>query len=158
MNQTRRTFLNTSSKAAIGVGMAGAFPWEAIAKARKLVSANDKINVGVIGVNGMGWSDTLSMSKMPDINIAALCDVDDNVLNYRKYELAKNGVQTKTYSDYRKMLENKDLHVIIIGTHGNHGMILGLLNQRRWWTITRARLCAQHIIRDHIDAFGLTGE
>jgi hypothetical protein len=47
---------------------------------------------------------------------------------------------------------------IIVGTHEDRGLILGLLNQRRWWTITRARLCAQHIIRDHIDAFGLTGE
>jgi len=64
----------------------------------------------------MGWSDTSSFMKIPEINIAALCDVDDNVLNYRKYELAKSGKQTKTYSDYRKMLENKDLDVIIIGT------------------------------------------
>ena len=83
---------------------------------KKGISANDKINVGVIGVNGMGWSDTSSFMKIPEINIAALCDVDDNVLNYRKYELAKSGKQTKTYSDYRKMLENKDLDVIIIGT------------------------------------------
>jgi hypothetical protein len=47
---------------------------------------------------------------------------------------------------------------IMVHTPGNHGLLLGLLNRKRWWTITRARLCAQHIIRDHIDAFGLTGE
>lgn len=113
---TRRSFIQTSAKAAVGAGIATALPWEALAKIKQGVSANDKINVGVIGVNGMGWSDTSSFMKIPEINIAALCDVDDNVLNYRKYELAKNGMQTKTYGDYRKMLENKDLDVILIGT------------------------------------------
>jgi len=113
---TRRSFIQTSAKAVAGAGLAAALPLEALAKMKKGISANDKINVGVIGVNGMGWSDTSSFMKIPEINIAALCDVDDNVLNYRKYELAKSGKQTKTYSDYRKMLENKDLDVIIIGT------------------------------------------
>ena len=47
---------------------------------------------------------------------------------------------------------------IMVRAPGNRGLLLGLLNRKRWWTITRARLCAQHIIRDHIDAFGLTGE
>ncbi len=113
---TRRSFIQTSAKAAVGAGIATALPWEALAKIKQGISANDKINVGVIGINGMGWSDTSSFMKIPEINIAALCDVDDNVLNYRKYELAKNGMQTKTYGDYRKMLENKDLDVILIGT------------------------------------------
>jgi predicted dehydrogenase len=48
--------------------------------------------------------------------VVALCDVDDNVLNYRKYELAKGGIQTKTFADYRKMLENKDIDIVVIGT------------------------------------------
>jgi len=116
MSHSRRSFIKTSAKATAAVGLASAFPYETLAQARNLISANDKINVGVIGINGMGWSDTTSFMKMPEINIAALCDVDDNVLNYRKYELAKNGIQAKTYADYRKMLENKDLDVIVIGT------------------------------------------
>jgi predicted dehydrogenase len=116
MKHTRRNFLNTSAKAVAGAGLAASLPWESFAQAKSLISANDKINVGLIGVNGMGWSDLTSFMKIPDINVAALCDVDDNVLNFRKYELAKNGVQTKTYADYRKLLENKDLDVVIIGT------------------------------------------
>ena len=34
-------------------------------------------------------------------------------------------------------------------------LLLGLLNQRRWWTVTRARLCAQHIIRERLGECGL---
>jgi hypothetical protein len=47
---------------------------------------------------------------------------------------------------------------IIVHAPGNHGLLLGLLNQQRWWTVTRARLCSQHIIRQHLGAFGLAQE
>jgi predicted dehydrogenase len=116
MKHTRRNFLNTTLKAAAATGLATALPWESFAHAKSLISANEKINVGVIGINGMGWSNLTSFMKIPDVNVAALCDVDDNVLNYRKYDLARKGIQTKTYGDYRKMLDDKDLDVIIIGT------------------------------------------
>ena len=44
---------------------------------------------------------------------------------------------------------------IIVHAPKKGGLLLGLLNQRRWWTITRARLCAQHIIRERLGACGL---
>ena len=44
---------------------------------------------------------------------------------------------------------------IIIHASGNRGLLMGILNQRRWWTVTRARLCAQHIIRERLGACGL---
>ncbi|MDP3069385.1 MAG: N-6 DNA methylase [Opitutaceae bacterium] len=47
---------------------------------------------------------------------------------------------------------------IIVHAPGGHGLLLGLLNQCRWWTRTRARLCAQHIIRERLGAFSLPEE
>jgi hypothetical protein len=44
---------------------------------------------------------------------------------------------------------------IIVHAPKKAGLLLGLLNQRRWWTATRARLCAQHILRKSLGAFGL---
>lgn len=44
---------------------------------------------------------------------------------------------------------------IIVHAPGKQGMLIGLLNQRRWWTGTRARLCAQHIIRERLGSCGL---
>lgn len=44
---------------------------------------------------------------------------------------------------------------IIINAPGKRGLLIGILNQRRWWTVTRARLCAQHIIREQLVACGL---
>ncbi|HMJ63773.1 MAG TPA: N-6 DNA methylase [Candidatus Binatia bacterium] len=44
---------------------------------------------------------------------------------------------------------------IIVHAPDKRGLLLGLLNQRRWWTVTRARLCAQYIIRQHLGGFSL---
>lgn len=44
---------------------------------------------------------------------------------------------------------------IFVRLPGKRGLLLGLLDERRWWTITRARLCGQAILRQHLDAFGL---
>lgn len=44
---------------------------------------------------------------------------------------------------------------LIVHAPRKSGLLLGLLNRRRWWTITRARLYAQHIIREHLGACGL---
>lgn len=116
MTTTRRSFLQSSGKIASGFVLSAAIPWETLANAKRLLSPNEKINVGVIGVNGMGWANLKSIMKVPEVNVSALCDVDENVLNWRKYELAKAGIQTTTYSDYRKLLDNKEVDVVIIGT------------------------------------------
>ncbi|MFN8692515.1 MAG: Gfo/Idh/MocA family protein [Cyclobacteriaceae bacterium] len=112
----RRNFIQKSAQAGAGLALTAALPWQALAQQKQSVAASDKIRVGVIGVNGMGWSNLTSMNKIPEVQVVALCDVDSNVLNWRKYELAKNGVTVKTFEDYRKMLADKDIDVVIIGT------------------------------------------
>lgn len=47
---------------------------------------------------------------------------------------------------------------IIVHAPLKRGLLLGLLNQRRWWTATRARLCAQDIIRERLGACGLAAQ
>lgn len=110
----RRDFLQSSSTLLAGAGLASFLPLDVLAK--KAVSANDKINVAAIGINGMGWADLSALLKIPEVNCIALCDVDKNVLDKRVAELAKNNIKVATYGDYRKVLENKDVDVVVIGT------------------------------------------
>src|SRR6188474_2721592 len=80
---------------------------------------NDQLNIGAIGINGMGWSNLSAAVKVPGVNVVALCDVDKNVLDKRMADLAKMNVDTakvKTYGDYRKLLEQKDIDIVMIGT------------------------------------------
>lgn len=101
----------------MGVGTSLFFPIELLAKIRTYVSPNDRIQIGVIGCKGMGFADLISTLKMPEIQVVALCDVDEEVLRAKTLELEKAKIQKpKWYSDYRKMLDDKDIDVVIIGT------------------------------------------
>ena len=114
---TRRNFMKKSTLLATGVGASFLFPVELLATLRKKVSPNDQIQVGLIGCKGMGFANLLSMLKISDVQVVALCDVDENVLKSRVEELKKANIkEPKLYGDYRKMLEDKDVDVVIIGT------------------------------------------
>src|SRR6476469_1632653 len=76
--------------------------------AAKKTSAADKIRIGAIGINGMGWRDLTAMFKQPEAECIALCNVDKNVLHKRVAELKQKNINIKAYGDYRKLLENKD--------------------------------------------------
>ena len=117
MIQNRRKFIKKSSLLAMGTGAAFLIPMDLLASIRRNISPNDKIGVGLIGCNGMGFSDLSSMLKMSEIEVVALCDVDDSVLKKRTADLEKAGIKKpKLYKDYRKLLEDKDVDVVIIGT------------------------------------------
>ena len=81
------------------------------------VSANDKLQIGVIGCNGMGWSNTMSMLNMKDVDLIAICDVDSNVVKKRldNYKQLRTNMPV-TYADYRELLNNKAVDAVIIGT------------------------------------------
>jgi predicted dehydrogenase len=120
---TRRSFLQQSSALA-----AGTIFFSAFSRAPFRVSPSDQINIGAIGLNGMGWADLSSALKVPGVNVVALCDVDNNVLDKRMKDLAAMKVDTsrvKTYHDYRKLLEQKDIDAVIIGTPDHwHALIM----------------------------------
>jgi predicted dehydrogenase len=85
-------------------------------KGSTLMGANDTIRIGAIGINGMGWSDTKALLKVPGVQLSAICDVDQNVLDKRKSEMSELNVKVKTYTDYRKLLEDKDIDAVVIGS------------------------------------------
>src|SRR5580693_8241625 len=114
----RRTFIQQSSILAAG----------AFLHPRSRVAPSNQVNIGAIGLNGMGWADLSSALKVPGVNVVALCDVDNNVLSKRMKDLADMKVDTsrvKTYHDYRELLEQKDIDAVIIDTHDHwHALIM----------------------------------
>ncbi len=90
----------------------------------------DTLKVATIGVNGMGWANTLGALSVKNVEVVALCDIDENVLNKRKAELLikQPGVtKVDTYSDYRKILDRKDIDIVIVGTP-DHWHALQMIN------------------------------
>ena len=83
----------------------------------RTVDPSDQVNVGVIGCKGMGWSNMWAMLQSPGVHCAAICDIDDAVLEERTQSaLEFQDKKPKIYKDYRKLLENKDIDAVIIGT------------------------------------------
>ena len=78
--------------------------------------ANDRITVAVAGVGGMGGGhlrDFLRRRKRGEVNVAAVCDVDEN----RLAEAVRiSGPGVEPYRDYRYILERKDVDAVLFGT------------------------------------------
>ncbi|RKO69841.1 gfo/Idh/MocA family oxidoreductase [Sphingobacterium puteale] len=74
------------------------------------------VRVGLVGVNGMGWSNLNAILKVPGVQCTALCDVDENILSNRVEELKKRNITVKTYIDYKDLLRANDVDVVIIAT------------------------------------------
>lgn len=85
--------------------------------ASRKVSQNDKLVLGLIGCGGMGAANMNSLMGFPDVAVAALCDVDaDRIPGDFANVQKKYGRAPDVYSDYRKMLDRKDIDAVIIGT------------------------------------------
>lgn len=81
---------------------------------------NSRIRVAVVGLRGRGW-DLLKcfhqLESEENIELAAVCDVDQNVMRDRLAKYEKLGAKRpETCSDLRKLLENKDIDVVAHST------------------------------------------
>lgn len=115
MPTTRRDFLLHTTKIVTAAGIAG-MPMLSGA-ANKKTPAADKINIALIGCRNMGFGDLENALKQPGVECVALCDIDDSVLTQRKADVIKlQGKAPTLYKDYRKVMDNKDIHAVIIGT------------------------------------------
>ena len=114
MESNRRTFIRKTAYTTTGIGLTSIIPSE-VWGAR--TAPSDKINVGLIGCRNMGFGDLQQQLKSTEVNCAALCDVDDMVLNKKSAEIkAKYNQSPQLYKDFRKLLELKDIDSVIIGT------------------------------------------
>jgi len=115
---SRREFLSDTSKIIVGAGMSGVLVSpHAAAGHPDTRSANDKILVGLIGCRNMGFGDLENALRQPNVECAGLCDVDDSILEKRTADAAKlQGKAPKKYNDFRRLLDERDLDAVIIGT------------------------------------------
>jgi predicted dehydrogenase len=123
---SRRDFLKAGAKTGAGLAALGSISF--ITNPKSVFGANDRVRVAVIGLHGQGWAHVEQYSKMPEVEIAALCDIDDNVMNQRLSELHEFNITNKpaTYVDIRKLLENKNIDAISIATPNHWHSLMGI--------------------------------
>ncbi len=75
--------------------------------------------VGLIGSGWYGKSDTFRLIQVAPVEVVAVCDVDQNMLNEAGQLISqrqKSGKVPKLYGDYRKMLDSHEFDIVIVGS------------------------------------------
>ena len=111
---TRRNFLQRASGAAIGLGA-----WTALS-ADRVIGANERVNVAIIGCGGRGRFVLRVMIEDAGANCVALCDLSDQRLE-QMWEFIQPVQPNKPRfeKDYRKIFEAKDIDAVIVATPDN---------------------------------------
>lgn len=108
-DQSRRKFLSTGALVLTGLT---AFGYEGL-DMNNLSAAQDKIRIGLIGSGSRGQGLANLMSKIPGFELVACCDIiPENLQGGLKY--AAKGA--RGYSDYKKLLQDKEVQAVIIAT------------------------------------------
>jgi predicted dehydrogenase len=114
---SRRDFLNRSALAAIAAPGLSRMTLAQAAAAAPKVGANEKVLVGVVGTGGMGRGDLATFFLNPEVDCPIICDVDDAMLAETvKLVEAQRGHKPETVKDFRKVIEHKDLDVLLVAT------------------------------------------
>ncbi|WP_167617955.1 Gfo/Idh/MocA family protein [Maribellus sediminis] len=111
MSSNRRDFIKHTALAAAAVSVAPTIM-------QACASPAETVNVALIGCRSMGFDDLKSfLREGNNVNCVALCDVDSKVLEAKAAEVEKmTGTRPLTFADYRQVLDNQDIHAVIIGT------------------------------------------
>jgi predicted dehydrogenase len=84
-------------------------------------SRNDTLRVACVGIRGRGRGHISDLLQLPNVEIAALCDVDESVLEQRLKEMESSGrKRPAAYTDFRKLLEDKSIDAVSIATPNHH--------------------------------------
>ncbi|HEV3279939.1 MAG TPA: Gfo/Idh/MocA family oxidoreductase [Terriglobia bacterium] len=108
---SRRDFLKTAAKTTAGLSAAAGITF--LTHPERVFGANDRVRVAVCGLHGRGKDHISAFSHLSNVEIAAVCDVDENVLQKRIGEV---GGKPQSYVDVRKLLQDKSIDAISIAT------------------------------------------
>jgi predicted dehydrogenase len=108
----RRSFLRKSSTAILALSAAASYVPTTFA-------AEKTRRVGLIGAGWYGKSDLWRLAQVEPVEIVSICDVDQHMLA-EAVDIAsqrqKSKKKPRTYKDYREMLKEKDLDVVLVGS------------------------------------------
>ena len=119
---SRRQFLTRSTQTAAGVVAATTLASRAgprtvpVARGR-VIGANERINMAVIGIRGRGRGLTSGFAKIPGVHVKTLCDIDEHLFADRVKEIEQiQGSPPSTEYDLRRVFEDKDIDAVATAT------------------------------------------
>jgi len=111
-SMNRRNFLKNTGTAA--AALAGA---PLVKPGWSKASPNDTIHIAVIGIRGRGESHYTEWSKITNVEVTYLCDIDEREFPKALTKMEKlSSKRPKTEVDLRRVLDDKDVHAVSIAT------------------------------------------
>ncbi|TLX74930.1 Gfo/Idh/MocA family oxidoreductase [Labilibacter sediminis] len=108
---SRRNFLKKAAVSAAGIGLVSASGYA------NILGSNSKINIGLIGLGGRSKALVKAIKLSGNCQIAVMCDVDEERIEFYKGYCKKNiGYVPKVETDFRRILEDKDIDAIAVVT------------------------------------------
>jgi len=85
--------------------------------ATRVFGANDRIRVGIVGLGGRGGDHQSSYMRIPDAQVAGLCDVNQPARERAQARITKaGGAKAQEFADMREMFANPDIDAVSIAT------------------------------------------
>jgi hypothetical protein len=105
---SRRQFVRTLAVAGTAVPLS-AGGW------LRAAGANSRLRVASIGTGGKGWSDLTGVARSPQVEVVALCDIDESAKHLG--QAAEKYPSAKRYQDWRRLLDaSRDIDAVIVST------------------------------------------
>jgi predicted dehydrogenase len=122
---SRRSFLKGGVTSAAGLAAASSVTF--LTRPERVYGANDRVRVAICGVHGRGMDHVGNYAQLKNVEIAAVCDIDENVLAERVAGMVKRGIpKPATFVDVRKLLEDKSIDAISIATPNHWHALMGI--------------------------------
>jgi len=94
----------------------------------RVIGANDRVHLGIIGVKGMGGGHLRNLvgpeMTADNVDVIAVCDVWETAR--QKAQVTAGCADSQVYSDYRRLLENKDLDAVVVATPDHWHGVMGV--------------------------------
>jgi predicted dehydrogenase len=116
---TRRDFLKAAATTTAGARTLGGLTF--LTRPERVFGANDRVRVAVCGLRGRGKDHLNGFSRLANVEIAGLCDVDERVLNDRRGDVKGS---PRAVVDVRRLLDDQTIDAISIATPNHwHALI-----------------------------------
>lgn len=115
MEKSRRSFLKNTAKGTALIAAGGILPGFSAKSYASIIGANERIRVGVMGVNARGLALAQNYAKQPNCEVVSISDVDSRATV--KCIAKVEEIQKKKpvdIPDFRKALEQKDMDALIV--------------------------------------------
>lgn len=144
MGKNTKEILGTGGVAAALAGISF------ITAPERVFGANDRVRVGVCGIRGQGFTHVEEYSRIPNVEVAAVCDVDETIMAGRLADMARMALPApKTYGDIHNLLDDKSIDAVSIATPNHWHSLMGIWAIQAGKDVYLEKPCCHYLWEGH---------